>query len=188
MKPTKLFAASAEKPEKKVSFSPSTKKSKDVEFTPYQKTKKLHYTDMKRDVLSLLQKAEYNQVISYFTSFIPQEINAFFKKEGKILLRWAIINSSDCQILDFLINKIPPEISIQCLTENNFSILDSFLGGQSTMEKSNLWNEFERKLAVEKLKILFKLDSQEINEFIENNTTPSLKNLLINSHKTTNNN
>jgi hypothetical protein len=149
-------------------------------FTPYQQVKNQPgYSAIKKQILNLLLRGEYDELTSYFSRYRPQEIEDFFNKEGRVIFSWSIINASDCQPLNFLIKTVPTPIVCRLLTDKDFSILNSFLGGQKKMENYTIYDETERELAIEKLKALTSIENHEINDFIDKNAPVSLKSFSI---------
>jgi len=160
-------------------------------FTPLREgLGQLNYSKIRRKVLEYFSKNNYELLEKELQNFSKNQLEDFFTKEGRILLKHAM-NQSDSLALSFIFTKIPSAITKPILIESNFSVLKQFLGGQSMMEKCGQCDEKERDLRVEKFKILSNFDEENIKGFIETSEinsehflTPTIKEDLYSSLKT----
>lgn len=171
-------AEEIERVKKKVMFAGDSVEKETV-FTPYQKARKqLNFSAMERKAISFLSKAQYEELNSLMRLYSQQELNSFFEEKGESILRWALLYSSDYRPFYNLSKIMPHQIFCVIISNENFSILNSFFNAQRLMEKHGQYNELETSLAIEKLKTLLQIENVEINEFIKKNATGALKSLF----------
>ena len=116
-----------------------------------------NYSRMRKDVFRCVKEGKYEEIKTYLQ--YHQEMEAFYKKEGRSIFSWALINALNAEPLNYLVNEIPSSIAIEMLTRNNFSVLTDFLGGHKLMEKYGSSTKVGVDTVVEKLNIILKMNN-----------------------------
>jgi len=143
------------------------------QFSYSEKTKS--YNDKKKLIINYLASHQYGQLESLIKQFSKIDAENFFQKCGYGILSYVIINSSDINALDCVVNiarrGLVSEQSIQeILRYQEFDILKNYLIGRYTKESyTGEYTQDKRDLMIEKFKILFEIDPEGICDFIKNN-------------------
>jgi hypothetical protein len=149
---------------------------REYQFVPYPEAKRRQcLSQVKKMIFRCRREDKHQEFKPYFGSYTPKEIEGFFRKEGRLFFSLALIDASNALPLKWLTDKMSPNIVLDILTMNDFSVLAGFLGGQKVMESFGEPTEETRTLVVEKLKILLKLNDPNVSMFIEHNTAGQLK-------------
>lgn len=118
-------------------------------------------------------------------------LEKFFRKEGAVILSWALISEATVAPLRFIIEHIPPNFIKPILEQKEDPILDSFLIGESMREKYDDSNQVRLDNIVDKLELLLQIAPKYVKNLLKNNLqdpmiTTGVKNsvlLAVNSAK-----
>ena len=97
-------------------------------FTPLKEgLGQLNYSKIRRKVLECFSKNNYELLEKELQNFSKPQLENFFAREGRILLKHAI-DQSNSKAITFIIDNIPSTTVKEVLSKDNFSILKQFLG------------------------------------------------------------
>jgi hypothetical protein len=122
---------------------------------------------MKKNVLRYLFEGKYEELDIYLKSYTAQEVEAFYKQKGGILLSWAIIDANTSMPLKFLMDNISPVITTSILCDDNSSLLKNFSGGQCIADQYGRFSQERKTDFIEKLQVLLDSSNTEIYNVIE---------------------
>ena len=157
----------------KVSFAPEVKEN--LVFSP--KTKP-HSSTLRKKWFEYSRSGEYARLKQELLLYQKQGgiLESFFKKEGEVLLSWALINMVNPEILNFIVNQIPMDLIKSILERDDCDLFCGFLMGKSIMEEHQQLDEEGFESFVKKIEILLKLNLITIKELLgESLDNPKLK-------------
>ena len=97
---------------------------------------------------------------------MKKKIEEFFTSiEGYRVLQWAVNISCDFAALNFLCENVPLKILEKALQLHKFSILKTFLRDECSVEYDS--DEVDHIFRIEKLKLLLKIGSKCVPEFMQ---------------------
>ncbi len=131
------------------------------------KKKRPNFSTMKDHILSYLNEEKYEEINSYLKTYTPQEVNEFYYAKGKILLSWAINYCAHFGPMEFLIKNMPRDLIEEILTQNDFSMLVCFLGGESYLDQEG--SGYNAEEIIKKIKLLLDFNNSKITDAIEYN-------------------
>ena len=134
---------------------------------------KLRYVDIRKRVLQRFNEDAYAQLKQDIQSYglTTDGVGKFFLKEGRFLLRWALIDATSNKPLKFFKEEVPTQALQKVLSQDDFSVFKSFLLVQAGLEKMGWYNKVKEERQIEKFKALLAIDSEGITNFVEKNTT-----------------
>lgn len=94
----------------------------------------------------------------------------FFLKEGRLLLNWAIVIQADFKPFEFICSNVIKTAIANILSQDNFSIIKTFLIGESGLDDSHLTSSMTLKYRIEKFKLLLIIDAEtkvKLRSFME---------------------
>lgn len=159
-----------------------------VGFTPLHTSKqKPGFSAIKKQILQRFRQEEYEQLAQDLFSYglSRSYIESFFLEEGHPILSWALIGVSTIDPLLFLYKNVPKEILQELLSYKNFSILETFLFGQSGIEDLGWYDATRQKYQIEKFKILLAIDETQVQKFMVDNSYKSFVTQNIQSNYST---
>jgi len=136
----------------------------------HQATKaRINHHRMKNAVFQYLFDEKFDELDLCFKPYSLKEIADFYKDKGRSIFSAAIL-SLKAGPLEYLLKTVPHEVTCELLTRNNFSILDGFIGGQRIEEEGGEANHESKAIFAEKLKMIFQLGNEQINNYIITNS------------------
>lgn len=115
----------------------------------------------------LSQAGEYEHLRQVLSDFHlqGQAMSDFFAKKGSFLLRCAIFYWDNPDSLRFIISNVPQDILQHTLCKDHYSVLESFLRGESILEKMGEVDEERLKNRFEKFKLLLQIDREGLEMY-----------------------
>lgn len=123
---------------------------------------------IKSKVCACLREGKYEDLSSLLKACAVEDLSAFCEKHGLSVFGLAIADREAAQ-LKCLVDNLPHEAVYHVFRRNNFSLLEGMLGGQRVGEEAGRSNFENKELLAEKLKIIFGMRCEDVNEFIRNN-------------------
>lgn len=165
-----------DRPEKKRKLDEKTYDEKVAELSSkvdfFYTPKKLKFSDIKKIILQHFLNRQYTQLKQFLSShgfLATDRIREFFSKHGATLLGWTLVESSDSQSLELLVDIVPKETLQTTIKQNNCEVLKPFLYAQAAFENTNRNTPAFRDLQVKKFKLLLGIDRDSIVEFMQRN-------------------
>jgi hypothetical protein len=159
---------------KKVKFSQRIISSESKPLTPLLQLKRSRKQDINKLILGvwlrLSEAGEYKLLEERLQEFgLNQEpkMYDYFRKEGPYLLRHSTLSQRNPEHLRFICEHVPEDLLRGVLRADNYSNIDGFLLGHTGMEKRGLIDEERLHERREKLNLLFKIDPEGLEEYVE---------------------
>ncbi len=138
-------------------------------YTPLKKTMDDSFQYLRQQLIKKLKRNDLKTLEKEIKSRSDQFIIQFFEAEYSAIFYWLLISSTNTSSFELILNMFPRDIFQEKLRENDFLFLTNFLNSRAGMESLGLLSSDMRKLDVERFKLLFKIDSEGIKDFMKKN-------------------
>jgi hypothetical protein len=132
---------------------------------------KLSHAEIKKRMIERLERREYGGIKQDLELYrlTSEQISDFFLKEGPKLLTWSLIGALPEGPLQLWSEVIPKDVFMSVLSNDNFSILRSFLKVQVELERKGWQTEEKEKDQIKVFSILLSIDANAISAFMKEN-------------------
>lgn len=154
-----------------MSSQPKDKEEKPKHAINFLPPPKLSHAEIKKRMIERLEKREYEGIKQDLELYrlTSEQISDFFLKEGPKLLTWSLIGALPEGPLQLWSEVISKDVFMSVLSNDNFSILRSFLKVQVELERKGWQTEEKEKGQIKVFSILLSVDANAISVFMKEN-------------------